>query len=139
MSQQKGNSLVVTLILSLVVVVIALVYFYLQNQKLINPKTPFTPSATNPDLSCQQDSDCSLQIKDSWSNCNLGQSCQPVDYSEDQWIGVNNNWYQQTRDNNCPQSKYPPRGCDPKPVNDQYVAKCVQNTCVKKSIPSVSY
>lgn len=132
LAERKGNSLIVTLVLSLVVVGSALAYLYLKNQRINNPQAPLTPNAGSPDTSCQKNSDCSLQIQNSWSVCNLGENCQPIDYSQNLWIGVNNTWYQQTRTIHCPPDKYPGRGCDPKPVNDQYSAQCIQNTCQKK-------
>lgn len=133
MKQKGTNSVLTALALFLIVVVFLAAYSYFTPAP---PANPVTASLVGKDTSCQQDNDCSLAIKDSWSSCNLGENCQPIDYSQDQWVGINASWYQQTRNTNCPPAKYPGRGCFPKPINDQYVAKCVQNICTK--IPLIS-
>ncbi|MBI3485915.1 hypothetical protein HY025_03115 [Candidatus Daviesbacteria bacterium] len=91
--------------------------------------------------SCQTDNDCILYNSENlpkdgekWNCCGGDFSCQPIDYSESKWIGISQNWIQQQRDLNCTKGTYNcpmmPM-CLPKPINDNYSAKCVNNVCTK--------
>lgn len=83
------------------------------------------------DASCQTDSDCALVVKDSWSDCSLIPICQPTDYSQERWVGVNQEEYT-TRIQGC---EIPAVMCDPMPINDKFTAKCVHTTCQKVPVP----
>jgi hypothetical protein len=82
---------------------------------------------------CQQDSDCQLVNQFlGWSCCYAG-FCDSVNYSQDNWIAVNSEAFNQARLKYCPDSK----SCGPMPACAQrllptdFVAACQQGVCVK--------
>ncbi len=86
-------------------------------------------SATQPliDSSCQSDSDCTLVVNGSWSDCSLIPVCQPTDYSQDRWISVNQEAYS-VKIRGC---QIPAVMCDPAPLNDRFQSQCLSGTCRK--------
>jgi hypothetical protein len=83
------------------------------------------------DAGCQNDSDCTLVVKDSWGDCSLITACQPIDYSEEKWVAVNQEKYAASI-RGC---EIPAMMCDPKPLNDKFSAKCVSGSCRKEPSP----
>ena len=81
------------------------------------------------DLVCKQDSECALIIDQSWTNCKLQDTCEPADYSQEKWIAVNQQSYSQVTWKNCPDRVA--AMCNPKPINDRFMGKCLNNMCQK--------
>ena len=102
--------------------------------------TTITPSVIpiqddNKDM-CNNDSDCQLVMNGDWSKCNYSGACQPIDYSLKKWIAVNSAWFNKTLHKNCPDiDKIGAPQCFPKPINDNYTAKCFNHLCNKISKP----
>ena len=110
------------------------------NQILIrgNHRTSFPSSGQSPiNTSCQTDADCRLvHTKHSFSCCWEG-ACEPIDYSQSEWIAVNAGWYSEARDGLCPSDSISEATCGPAPscattiVNDRFVARCTDQVCSK--------
>lgn len=84
-------------------------------------------------LTCIADADCQLINSDHGIQCCWEGACEPVDYSEENWIAVNRESYQAAQWNICPRSEEcgPAPGCPVHVVNDRFEAKCVENVCRK--------
>ena len=93
------------------------------------------------DVSCKTDSDCNLLNHDYGLGCCWAGACDRVDYSKKNWIAVNSKWLEVQRTDNCPSKEPkgnelygecgPAPGCAAQPINENFVAKCVKNTCTK--------
>ena len=90
----------------------------------------------SPEISCQQDDDCQLIRNDyGFSCCYIG-ACMTVDYSENNWIAVKRDWFEQGRKQFCPSVEE----CGPAPMcpdmikNGNYEAQCINNQCEKIAI-----
>ena len=82
---------------------------------------------TDNSSSCVNDSDCALAIANSWSDCSLIDTCEPIDYSLGKWIAVNQAWFSQQVQKCAPEVK----ACNPKPLNDKFSAVCSNLVCKK--------
>jgi hypothetical protein len=87
------------------------------------------------DVSCSRDEDCQLVNKNHGFSCCWEGACEPIDYSLDKWIAVNNNWFSEQRAENCPTIDKcgPAPMCASKPINENFEAQCVNNVCQKIS------
>jgi len=90
--------------------------------------TEFTP-----DFSCKSDEDCQLINKEYGFGCCWIGRCGEIDYSQEQWIAVNANWFAAGHDQYCPTKAE----CGPAPMcpvmmtDENYAAKCVKGVCQK--------
>lgn len=86
------------------------------------------------DVSCRQDSDCVLANKEQGFGCCYVGACESVDYSQEQWVAVNQSWFSENQDRYCPAKKEecgPAPGCATRIVNDDFEVKCLTNICQK--------
>lgn len=90
-----------------------------------------------PEFGCQTDTDCILVNKDFEFDCCGKGACDPINYAQPSWMGVNKNWFETGKEKNCP----PPSSCNPLPncqkqlINENFEAKCVQGECQKAAKP----
>jgi|GEM_PF-5134540 len=85
------------------------------------------------DTSCSTDNDCQLANQFvGWGCCYAGQ-CDPVDYSQDNWISVNSQKYTAGQTKYCPAKSAcgTPPACPSSIKLSNFVAVCQQSTCVK--------
>ncbi len=108
--------------------------FLISHESWVKKSITKNLSKSSVDYSCRDGSDCALVIQNSWFDCKLQNTCEPVDYSLSKWVAVNQQWYSQTNLESCPATRYPPLDCDPKPINDQYTSKCIRNHCQKTAL-----
>ena len=95
----------------------------------VSPQEIFTAQA----FACSTDDDCTLVNQNSgWACCYSG-ACQEIDYSEEKWISVNKNWFQNGRSLNCPSEAQcgPQPLCPVRQVNENYYGKCNAGVCKK--------
>jgi|SRR3989344_2105279 len=86
------------------------------------------------DRQCTTDADCVLINKDWEFNCCYTSYCQGRDYSQDNWIAVNNGWYDLGKENHCPDISQcgDAQKCTSIPYfQETHEAKCVENSCQK--------
>lgn len=83
------------------------------------------------DTSCNLDSDCTLVVNNTWADCSLLNICQPIDYSLETWVAVNQERYAEA----VQRCEITALACDPKPVNDRYSARCMGGFCQKTPLP----
>ena len=82
---------------------------------------------------CAADSDCQMVNQFiGWGCCYAGQ-CDPIDYSQDNWIAVNSSDYNQQRAKYCPSKDQcgPMPGCPSSITPSNFVAVCRQSSCIK--------
>ncbi len=129
MKNTKGNTIVIMLLLTSFLI-FALGY---GAYKYVGRNLRKGFSVDNSSVyTCQVDSDCQLVVARSAADCSFEEyDCQPDDYSQNKWIGVNKTWYGNTKTKFCPVDQYPRKSCFPKPINDNYRAKCDKNQCRK--------
>ncbi|MEK6902936.1 MAG: hypothetical protein AABX02_05115 [archaeon] len=87
----------------------------------------------SPDISCTQNSDCTLiDIIQRYSCCYAGQ-CDAIDYSNAKWKSVNKEWFMEGQQQYCPSLDAcgPAPGCPTQIAYDGFVAACQSNICVK--------
>lgn len=92
------------------------------------------------EISCGSDSDCQLANSARGLSCCYAGACDPADYSLEQWEAVNAAWYHSARSKYCPTPEQcgPAPMCLPKPLNDNYSAKCIAKECRKVPIRCTS-
>ncbi|HSB46369.1 MAG TPA: hypothetical protein VLD37_00005, partial [Candidatus Bilamarchaeum sp.] len=84
-------------------------------------------------VSCQSDSDCVLVDSELGFRCCYAGQCEAVDYSLGKWTAVSSKWYSDGTSKYCPapQDCGPAPMCNPKPVNEDYSARCIAKECRK--------
>ena len=85
------------------------------------------------DISCTSDSGCGLVNSAYGFGCCYAGACEPVDYSLEGWEAVNAEWHQSASAKYCPTTEQcgPAPMCLPRPVNENYSAKCIAKECRK--------
>lgn len=83
--------------------------------------------------SCQSANDCLLVNRDLAYGCCYAGACQPIDYSQDQWIAVNRGDFEAKQKTYCPAQSQcgPAPACAQQFVQTDFVAGCVSNRCIK--------
>lgn len=87
----------------------------------------------SPDFSCKSDDECQLINEEyDFSCCWIG-ACVEIDYSQDNWIAVNSDWFMKGHEQNCPTKAEcgPAPMCAVRAINEDFVAKCISETCQK--------
>ncbi|MEM4366749.1 MAG: hypothetical protein QW035_01300 [Candidatus Anstonellales archaeon] len=93
-------------------------------------------STFQPSFSCSADSDCILINQENKLGCCWAGYCDAIDYSKEEWIAVNKQWFSSERELYCP----PEEECGPSPecptvvVNSSYEAKCIEGVCEKAQV-----
>ena len=91
-------------------------------------------------LKCNSDEECILINKDLGFSCCWEGACEEIDYSLDRYVAVNQDSFHSLRIKECPwvedkAKRYekcgPAPGCPVALINDNFVAKCVNNICTK--------
>ncbi len=97
---------------------------------------------------CNSDSDCLIIDKNLGFSCCWAGSCSSVDLSRDKWIAVNIESFLELRKLSCPsgdiwipetseektqkdQACGDPPGCPNLIINDNFIARCIDNVCEK--------
>jgi len=85
------------------------------------------------DISCGYDADCLLVNSELGFSCCFAGNCEKIDYSEVKWIAVNRAWFGSGRIADCPHPSECGSGplCFPKPINQNYTARCIGRKCQK--------
>jgi hypothetical protein len=94
----------------------------------------------NLNVSCSADSDCRLVDSSLGFACCYAGACNPADYSQYNWIAVNGRWFDTGRSSYCPAESEcgPAPMCLPRPINENYTAKCVESKCVKAPLAELA-
>lgn len=89
----------------------------------------------SPDLSCSQDLNCQLINMSLGFACCWAGVCERIDYSQDKWIAVNQQWFRKQRQINCPAEEDcgPAPMCEPISINEAFKAQCIDRICQKVS------
>jgi hypothetical protein len=111
----------------IIIIVVILTFLALSYLDFLYPLNKIFPQ--NPDLSCNQDSDCKLIIYPEWAECRACDSCASASVNDSRVIAVNSNWIPF-----CP-FPYGPTTC-PKCEGgiigyNQSQIKCVNHQCQK--------
>lgn len=103
-----------------------------------NHATAFTESGQDAiDRSCRQDTDCRLVHTTNSFQCCWEGACDPLDYSQEDWIAVNQAWYAEAHDALCPSDSAAEESCGPAPtcptnvVNMNFATRCIDSQCRK--------
>jgi len=90
------------------------------------------------DISCSEDSDCSLVDGSLGFGCCWAGACDAIDYSLEKWVAVSKAWYDAGKGAYCPSTSDcgPAPGCAVRPVNENFTAECVSGSCTKAPQPA---
>ncbi len=82
---------------------------------------------------CQQDSDCQMINQDNGFGCCYAGQCDPIDYSQSNWIAVNKEQYSKQKAGHCPSTEQcgPAPACPSSIKPSNYVVACQKNVCTK--------
>lgn len=82
---------------------------------------------------CQQDSDCQMINQDNGFGCCYAGQCDPIDYSQSNWIAVNKEQYAKQQTDHCPSTEQcgPAPACPTSIKPSNYVVACQKNICTK--------
>jgi hypothetical protein len=86
---------------------------------------------TSKDTSCTADEDCVLVDRELGFACCWAGACEAINYSEAKWIGVNRDWFERERSDNCPGDCGPAPACAVRSLDENFTARCVDGICEK--------
>jgi len=101
--------------------------------KAIGKEPIVSPEPVLEKETCQENSDCLLINQDRGFDCCWVSACDSIDYSLDNWIAVNKDWFIQGKNKNCPEIEEcgPVPMCVGKVINDRFKPQCINNKCQK--------
>lgn len=90
----------------------------------------------NQNASCSKDADCRLVNKKLGFGCCWAGACEALNYSEDKWIALNKEWFEDVQEKNCPSKPEcgPAPMCAVRAIDTNFSAKCISSQCKKVQI-----
>jgi hypothetical protein len=90
----------------------------------------------NQNKTCKSDTECKLVDKSLGFGCCFAGACAQINYSDNKWIGLNKQWFDQIQNKYCPGAV----DCGPAPLcavrvlDTNFTASCINNQCTKVPI-----